>query len=85
MNFEVTDAEIDKVFQNTSFGIHVNTTDEKRKYLAEAVLKTAMDYHSGFTITQIMKELGLILKSGSLSKKGRVFLRILYTDLKYKP
>lgn len=85
MNFEVTDAEIENAFKNTSFGIHVNTTDEKRKYLAEAVLKTAMDYHSGFTITQIMKELGLLLKNGGLSKKGRVFLRILYVELKYKP
>ena len=64
----VSDEEIEKAFAGTNFG------DRKpRALLGMAVLKTLTGYHSGHTITTIMKELGLIDHRGKTTKKGKDF------------
>jgi hypothetical protein len=72
----VTDAELEKAFQGTNFG-HTN----HRKLLEASVLKKAVGYHCGHTITTIMEQLGLIAKSGLPTKKGRQFLAHAYGHL----
>jgi hypothetical protein len=70
MSFEtnVTDSEIEAAFRNTHFGI-INHRD----YLAISILKVAIGFHCGHTITTIMNELGLRKKNGGLTKKGMRF------------
>ena len=64
----VSDEEIEKAFAGTDFG------DRKpRALLGMAVLKTLTGYHSGHTITAIMRELGLIDHRGKTTKKGKDF------------
>lgn len=66
----VSDAEIELAFTNTNFG-----DIEQRKYLELTVLKAAMGFRCGYTITTIMNELKLIKKNGSPSEKGLRFIR----------
>lgn len=72
----VTDEEIQKAFQNTNFG-----TTEYRKLLEVSVLKKLVEYHCGWTITCIMRDLKLIGKSGKVTKKGILFVREAYNGL----
>jgi hypothetical protein len=73
----VTDAEIEAAFSGTNFG-HT----KYRKLLEASVLKKAVGYHCGHTITQIMLGLGLIARHGGLpTKKGRVFLQHAFGHL----
>jgi len=71
----VTDAEIVEAFKNTHFG----STDHKA-ILIEGVRKTAIGYHNGFTLTQIIRKLGLGKQHGDdagendLTEKGLNFL-----------
>ena len=51
---ELTDAEIEGAFKNTNFG----TTDYKA-ILSKGVESVAMQYHNGWTLTQILRKLGL--------------------------
>ena len=68
----VTDEEITAAFENTNFG-----RADDRHFLALSVLKVAVGYHCGQTITTIMLKMRLI--SGSTESKctilerGRVF------------
>jgi hypothetical protein len=54
----ILDSDIDAAFKGTSFGC-VSTTGQRRKYVANAVLKRVCDYGTGHTISNIMQELGL--------------------------
>lgn len=85
MKTEITDAEIVKAFANSNFGDKIQSPEQKRLYLRCAVMKAAMGYHNGFTITQIMKELKLLNKTGLPNFKGRHLLRGLYDQLAFKP
>ena len=64
----VTDDEITSAFAGTNFG-----TVEHRHLLALSVLKKALKYHCGHTITEIMVSMGLTTKAGSVTEKGRLF------------
>lgn len=64
----VTDADIARAFESKDFG----RSDHKHE-LAMGVLKIALRYHCGPTITQIMMELELIKPSGRVTEKGRRF------------
>lgn len=81
---EITDAEIESAWGNANFGKQLSTF-HKRDFIRCAVMKKAMDYHCGYTITQIMNTLGLLNKNELPSKKGRIFLRGLYERLEYDP
>lgn len=71
----ISDAEIVEAFKNTRFG-----SDDHRKILIEGVRKTAINYHNGFTLTQIIRKLGLGKQHGNdagandLTEKGLNFL-----------
>jgi hypothetical protein len=85
MENEITDDEILNAWGNANFGGNIKTPEQKRLYLRCAVMKAAMGYHNGFTITQIMKELKLLNKAELPNVKGRYLLRGLYDQLAYKP
>ena len=73
----VTDADIARAFESKDFG----RSDLKRE-LAMGVLKMALRYHCGHTITQIMMSLELIKHSGRVTEKGRRFCyETLNTDV----
>lgn len=65
---DVTDAEIAAAFAGTDFG-----TSDHRKLLARSVLKVALRYHCGWTVTEIMKRLGLTTPKGRVTERGRAF------------
>ena len=73
----VSEAELQKAFAGTNFG-----TTEHRHILHQAVLKKACGYHCGHTITMIMLELGLIVKTQPLlpTKKGRNLMRVAFHE-----
>lgn len=75
----VSDDELDNAFSGTNFG-----TEDHRGLLHQAVLKKSLNYHCGHTITEIMRELGLIRKSGEPTSKGIDMLRVAYRDLTTK-
>ncbi|MDP3819669.1 MAG: hypothetical protein Q8Q57_11810 [Methylotenera sp.] len=85
MKNEITDDEIITAFANSNFGERIQSAEQKRLYLRCAVMKAAMGYGSGFTITKIMKELKLLNKTGLPNSKGRYLLCGLYDQLAYKP
>lgn len=66
----VTPPELEAAFLGTNFG-----GVDHRKLLHASVLKRAVGYHCGHTITCIMQELRLIGKNGDLLKRGRMLLR----------
>jgi hypothetical protein len=73
----VSDAELENVFLGTNFGV-----TDYRTLLCASVLKRAVGYHCGHTITMIMVELGLIgKKTHKLTKKGQKLLQEQYHDV----
>ena len=70
----VTDAEILEAFENTNFG-----DNNHREILLEGVKKTAVGYHNGWTLTQIIRRLGLgvaadDIATNKLTQKGLDFI-----------
>lgn len=54
----ISESAIDDAFKGTNFG-EVKTTEQRKKYVAQAILKRMCDYGNGSTISHIMQELGL--------------------------
>lgn len=71
----VTDEEMTKAFANANFGSMTH-----REVLKQAVMKCAGRYHSGFTSTQIIEELGLRGRNGNLTAKGGRYLYAAWND-----
>ena len=71
----VSDAEIEIHFLGTNFG-HA----KHREMLNASVLKKLVGYHCGHTITEIMKNMGLIGKTGKPTKKGITLVREAFHD-----
>ena len=74
----VTDADIDAVWGNASFG-----TATRREVVDRTVLKYACGYISGHTATMIVRDLGLISvdpyeRKSWLTKKGQLYLYAAY-------
>lgn len=65
---QVTEEEIEAEFAGTNFG-----TDEHRLLLARSVLKVALGYHCGSTITGIMQRMGLITAKLKVTTRGKEF------------
>lgn len=72
----LTDEEIEQAFKGTNFG-HT----KYRELISASVFKKAVGYHCGWTITTIMKELKLIGKNETITKRGKLLLRESYDDL----
>ena len=66
----VTDTEIAEAFKGTDFG---KSNANPRRLLALSVLKKALKYHCGHTITEIMVTMGLTTRSGAVTERGRHF------------
>lgn len=64
----VTDEDIASAFKGTNFG-----REDHRHLLALSVMKKALEYHCGHTITEIMVAMGLTTKAGRVTEKGRLF------------
>ena len=69
--------DLEKVFKGTNFGDVINSSkEEKYKYVLKALTERLYGYHTGWTITQIMIELGLLTPKGHMvSKRGLKILR----------
>jgi hypothetical protein len=65
---EVTDAEIAAAFDGANFG-----RADHRKLLALSILKKALRYHCGHTITEIMITMGMTTRRGTVTERGRYF------------
>jgi len=65
----VTDKQIENVFHNTNFGKGSNPRD----IVKHALLKENASWANGHTATCILRELGLITKSG-VTTKGKLYL-----------
>lgn len=65
---KVTDEEIQAAFSGTNFG-----TEEHRLLLVRSVLKVAIGYHCGSTITGIMQRMGLVTAKLKLTVRGKEF------------
>lgn len=74
----LSDAEINAAFMCTNFG---NFNITKRRFLAVSILKQLVNYHCGHTITTIMKHLGLIGRTGVVTKLGKRFVAQELNDL----
>lgn len=65
---QVTNEEIEVAFAGTDFG-----TTEHRLLLLRSVLKVALGYHCGSTITGIMQRMGLTTEKLKLTPRGKEF------------
>jgi hypothetical protein len=65
----VSDEDIAKSFTNTVFG-----NVDHRDIVKYSLLKYASVYSSGRTATCILKELGLLGKNNTLTRKGKIYL-----------
>ncbi len=72
----ITDEELKKAFKGTNFG-----GADHRQLLNASVMKKAMGYRCGHTITCIMRDIKLIGKGGAPIKRGRHLLREAYAEL----
>ena len=72
----ITDQQINNAWGNASFGKDVS----KREVIANALLKYATDYGTGYTIEQICKELRLITTQCKLTTLGKQYLYEAYRN-----
>ena len=72
----IPDLELEDTFKGTDFG-----GADHRKLLETSVLKKAMGYHCGHTITTIMQDMGLINVDGKVLRRGQMVLREAYSHL----
>lgn len=73
----ITDEEIAAAFKGTNFG-HMR----HRELLEQGCLKCMAGYISGYTLTGIMKSLGLVTDKFNLTKKGKMFCYYSFHDSK---
>ena len=71
----ISDEEIEDEFIFTEFGER-----KPRDLLEQGLLKSVCGYHSGSTLTQIMRNLGLISEKHKITKKGKWFLFAAFND-----
>lgn len=74
----IPDGELTDAFAGTNFG-----GANHRALLESSVLKKAMGYHCGHTITTIMRDMGLINADGKVLRRGQMVLREAYGHLTF--
>lgn len=72
----VSESELASAFNGTDFG-----GADHRKLIEVGVLKKAVGYSCGHTLTEIMIGLGLISRKGVLLRRGRDLLRAAFDEL----
>lgn len=68
----VSHNELEIAFLGTNFG-----GVDHRKLLHASVLKKAMGYHCGWTITRIMERMHLVSPTGNVLKRGKDLLKTI--------
>jgi len=58
MKLIISDLAIDNAFKGTNFG-PIETTEQRKKLIAQAILKGMCNYSTGATMAYILQELGL--------------------------
>lgn len=71
----INDEEIEAAFNGTNFG-----PVEPRKLLEQAALKRIRGYHSGYTLTRIMRILDITNERDTLTRKGKHFVFAAFYD-----
>lgn len=71
--FEIKKEDIERAFKGTNFG---NVPYEV--LIKEGVLKCALGFLQGATLTVVLRELGLVGNNYVLSNKGRAFLKLWF-------
>lgn len=77
MNFEVmiTDSEIKRYFEHSNFGDR-----NHRELLEKAILEIACGFRTGYTLSCIMVNLGLLTKkSKNINRRGKYYLWTVYS------
>ncbi len=69
----VTDEMLNYWFEGTSFGCEP-TAENRRRLLANGLLKHLAGWHNGGTMQQMIKCHELVNKRGNINKRGRIFL-----------
>lgn len=69
----VTDEMLNYWFEGTNFGCEP-TAENRRKLLANGLLKHQAGWHNGYTMQQMIKRHSLVNKRGCINKRGRMFL-----------
>ena len=70
LNQIITDEQLEKAFENTSYG----TNPDVRLIIKWALMKVACGYANGHTSKCIIQELGLCTKKSGLTSKGKQYL-----------
>lgn len=83
MQTNVSDEEIIEAFHNTNFGM--DGVVFWRKLLEQGCLKRLVPYHSGWTLTCILRNLGLTTEKDTLTVKGKKFLYAAFQKDKFEP
>jgi hypothetical protein len=71
----LSDEQINNAWGNANFG-----ESNRRDVVANALLKYASGYVTGYTIAQICRELGLITKQCKLTALGKQYLYEAYAN-----
>lgn len=66
----ISDEELKLAFLGTNFG-----TSNHRRLLHSSVIKKAVGYHCGYTITKIMEGMKLIGANEKVLARGRLFMQ----------
>lgn len=79
----ITDAQIDEAWGNADFG-----TSARRDVINGGIMKVVGGYSNGFTLRQILNELGLVTLEkytgkAELTSLGRLFVFALYEDQRW--
>ena len=74
----ISDEEIEKAFNGCNFG-----GCDPRQLLEQGVLKRLTDYGCGWTLTQIMRKLGLTTPKDRVTKKGKSFAMNAFYEIKH--
>ncbi len=82
MNTNISDEEIEVAFKYTNFG-YDGSVKAHREVLAHGCLKRLVPYHNGWTLTCIMRQLGLTTEKDTLTAKGKKFIYAHFQDGKY--
>ena len=75
-DFRIDDISIMTAFENTEFGRDVQSPQQKRDYLATAIVDAGCGLGTGGTIRAIMRQLGMTKKNGMPTKRALRWARM---------
>ena len=73
----LTENQINLIWGNANFG-NDKSIEDKHKLIAKGLLQCVSGFSTGYTIQQILEELGLVLQTRELSQRGKRYLYAAY-------